>query len=41
MTSLTTSQAAGLAAFMGFLAGLLVVICVIGVIYYILLVIAW
>ena len=41
MAGLTTSQAAGVAAFMGFFAGLLAVLCVIGIIYYILLVIAW
>lgn len=40
MAGLTTSQAAGVAAFMGFLAGMLVILCVIGVVYYVLLVIA-
>ena len=41
MAGLTTSQAAGVAAFMGFLAGLLVILVVVGIIYYVLLVIAW
>ena len=41
MAGLTTGQAAGVAAFMGFLAGMLVILCVIGVVYYVLLVIAW
>ena len=41
MAGLTTTQAAGLAAFMGFLAGLLVVLVVVGIVYYILLVISW
>ena len=41
MAGLTTSQAAGIAAFMGFLAGLLVILVVVGIIYYVLLVIAW
>lgn len=39
--SLTSSQAAGIAAFMGFFAGLLTVLIVVGIIYYVLLVIAW
>ena len=41
MAGLTTGQAAGVAAFMGFLAGMLAILCVIGVVYYVLLVISW
>ena len=39
--SLTSSEAAGIAAFMGFLAGFLTILLVVGIVYYVLLVIAW
>lgn len=40
MQGLSTSQAAGFGAFMGYLAGIATVLCVILIVYYVLLVVA-